>query len=492
MIPGAISRYRIVSKLGAGGMGEIYLAEDVTLGRPVALKLLPSRFTQDAERVRRFEQEARSVSTLNHPNILTIYEIGQMRTESGETHFIAMEFVGGQTLRQHLSSRRLSVAEAVEIAVQICSALVAAHGAGITHRDIKPENVMLRHDGLVKVLDFGLAKLTESQLLTTDDPEARADTVEDLYARPDAIGSAADHQDTMPGVILGTVFRAGRLLLPDQHLRRGAAEYGDAARKGCGVESPGDRRGPRRGAHLARRDAGVVRLGLGSQRTRVQTSHRAEPRVYRRPPLVRLGAAVGRAAVRRGAGVRTARPRTGAALAGRQREPGVHLLSGGPLRRSDRTFVEDPGDGRKLRLRAFHLGLSYAHQGKFDQAVAELQRTIELAGGRGALLHSALGYVYGVAGSREQALRILADLQTPPMNRDVLPFHLAMVYAGLADNDQALAWLERAVDERFNWVVWLQTEPVFARLRSDSRFIRLARRVGLIDRARARVRPDLS
>ena len=116
MIPETISHYRIISKLGAGGMGEVYLAEDINLGRRVALKLLPARFTQDAERVRRFEQEARTASTLSHPNILTIYEIGQVQTEAGATHFIAMEYVEGQTLRQYLSKRRLKLNEAVEIA----------------------------------------------------------------------------------------------------------------------------------------------------------------------------------------------------------------------------------------------------------------------------------------------------------------------------------------------------------------------------------------
>src|SRR5215470_8872307 len=166
MTPETISHYRILSKLGKGGMGEVYLAEDLNLGRRVALKLLPTKFTQDPERVRRFEQEA---SATSHPNILTIYEIGQVETETGVLHFMAMEFVDGQTLRQRLK-KGLKLEEAVEIAIQIASALVAAHGVGITHRDIKPENIMLRHDGYVKILDFGLAKLTETGALRNSDP----------------------------------------------------------------------------------------------------------------------------------------------------------------------------------------------------------------------------------------------------------------------------------------------------------------------------------
>ncbi len=141
-------------------MGEVYLAEDGKLGRKLALKILPAAFTQDPVRVARFQQEARAASALNHPNIITIYEVGE---EAG-VYFIAAEYIAGQTLRQHLqhaAPRGLDVRQALEIVTQIAGALQSAHEAGITHRDIKPENVMIRPDGYVKVLDFGLAKLTE-------------------------------------------------------------------------------------------------------------------------------------------------------------------------------------------------------------------------------------------------------------------------------------------------------------------------------------------
>jgi len=164
-------------------MGEVYLAEDTRLGRKVALKLLPAEFTSDADRVRRFEQEARAASALNHPNILTIFEIGEANGE----RFIATEFIDGQTLRERLDGDRLSPAAGLDIAAQIAAALAAAHEAGIIHRDIKPENVMLRRDGIVKVLDFGLAKLTER--------------------RPDAIDREAPTMakvNTDPGMVMGT------------------------------------------------------------------------------------------------------------------------------------------------------------------------------------------------------------------------------------------------------------------------------------------------
>ena len=159
-----IGAYQLLEPLGRGGMGEVYLALDTRLGRKVAVKLLPARFTTDASRVRRFAQEARSASALNHPNIITIHEIGEVRTEAGDTHYIVTEYVEGETLRQRLTNapqQRLSLAEALDVAAQIATALATAHEAGIVHRDIKPENVMTRRDGIVKVLDFGLAKLTE-------------------------------------------------------------------------------------------------------------------------------------------------------------------------------------------------------------------------------------------------------------------------------------------------------------------------------------------
>ena len=168
-----IGAYQILALLGRGGMGEVHLALDTRLGRKVAVKLLPAEFTHDRERVRRFEQEARSASALNHPNIITVYDIGEIEGR----RYIVEEFVDGETLRQRMTSapqQRMKPSEAIETAAQIAAALAAAHEAGITHRDIKPENVMVRRDGLVKVLDFGLAKLTEpsARLVDTQAPTA--------------------------------------------------------------------------------------------------------------------------------------------------------------------------------------------------------------------------------------------------------------------------------------------------------------------------------
>lgn len=194
--PSHIGHYQILAPLGRGGMGEVHLAFDTRMERKVALKLLPAAFTTDAERLRRFAREAHAVSALNHPNIITIHEISEVEN----THFMVMEFVEGETLRQRMKpvsepalTPCLKPAEAVAYAIQIAAALDAAHQAGIIHRDIKPENVMVRRDGIVKVLDFGLAKLAEA-------------TVAEVPV------STSDHEHTVSGMVLGTP----RYMSPEQ------------------------------------------------------------------------------------------------------------------------------------------------------------------------------------------------------------------------------------------------------------------------------------
>ncbi len=190
-----IGPYKIISSLATGGMGEVYLAQDSRLGRRIALKLLPLDFAKDQHRVRRFAQEARAASALNHPNVCVIHEVG--KTSDGR-HFIAMELIDGITLRERIARGRLSLVDALTVAEQIAAALVAAHAAGVVHRDIKPENIMLRTDGYVKVLDFGLAKLSESQPGLQGINEA----------------STVMHVHTEPGTQMGTV----RYMSPE-HLR---------------------------------------------------------------------------------------------------------------------------------------------------------------------------------------------------------------------------------------------------------------------------------
>src|SRR5262245_30993179 len=157
LTPGTrLEHYEVISPLGKGGMGEVYLAADVRLGRRVALKVLPATAADDQDSLARFTREARAASALNHPNIVTIHDIGN----AAGTQFIVYEFVDGRTLRDLTRSAPLDAATAIEISIQVASALAEAHDAGIVHRDLKPENVMVRATGLVKLLDFGIARLS--------------------------------------------------------------------------------------------------------------------------------------------------------------------------------------------------------------------------------------------------------------------------------------------------------------------------------------------
>ena len=177
-----IGHYQVLSRIGRGGMGEVFLSQDTRLNRKVALKLLRSDLTANEDRLRRFQQEAQAASALNHPNILTIHEIGQ----EASLLYIATEYVEGETLRQHISQAPMALGQALDVAIQVASALSAAHQAGIVHRDVKPENVILRRDGYVKVLDFGLAKLAEPKGLETGAP-------------------TLPRIETEPGMVMGTV-----------------------------------------------------------------------------------------------------------------------------------------------------------------------------------------------------------------------------------------------------------------------------------------------
>ena len=182
-----LSHYRVISKIGAGGMGEVYLAEDTRLHRKVALKILPTELAANKDRMRRFEQEAQAAAALNHPNIAHIYEIG----EHDRMNFIAMEFVDGQTLRQKIHEEHTDLGKLLRFLQHVAEGLAKAHAAGIVHRDLKPDNIMVTRDGHAKVLDFGLAKLIEQQ------PVPSSDSSE--------VATAVMPQHSTPGTIMGTV-----------------------------------------------------------------------------------------------------------------------------------------------------------------------------------------------------------------------------------------------------------------------------------------------
>jgi len=201
LVPGAVlAHYRIVARLGAGGMGEVYLAQDLNLERPVALKILPPEVARDTDRMRRFVQEAKLASALSHPNVAHVFEIG----EAGDITFLAMEYIEGQTLNARIAGAPLPIAEGIDIAIQVADALDAAHAKGIVHRDIKPANIMIAPRGHVSVLDFGLAKMNSRG--------------EDA-----ATGRTVTQFLTDPGMVMGTV----HYMSPEQALGREADARSD-------------------------------------------------------------------------------------------------------------------------------------------------------------------------------------------------------------------------------------------------------------------------
>ena len=196
-----IAHYEILRQIGEGGMGEVYLAKDIKLNRKVALKVLPEHLTDDKSRLHRFEQEARAASALNHPNIITIHEIGVDK----KVHFITTEFVEGETLRQRIVKNSGEISETLDIAVQIASALSVAHANNVIHRDIKPENVMIRPDRIVKLLDFGLAKLQEREKGRKGEGEKRSGNSQTANSPSPHLPISLSELKTAPGMVMGTV-----------------------------------------------------------------------------------------------------------------------------------------------------------------------------------------------------------------------------------------------------------------------------------------------
>jgi len=208
-----LSHYRIVSKIGAGGMGEVYLAQDTKLDRKVALKILPADLAANQDRMRRFVQEAKAAAALNHPNIAHIYEI----SESDGTNFIAMEFVDGKTLREKIHGEKGELKVLLKILLQVAEGLAKAHASGIVHRDLKPDNIMITHDGHAKILDFGLAKLVETSghgLGQSEGGEAP---------------TAVMQQHSVSGVIMGTI----GYMSPEQAQAKTVDQRSDIFSFGC-------------------------------------------------------------------------------------------------------------------------------------------------------------------------------------------------------------------------------------------------------------------
>ena len=252
-----VGRYRIDSLLGEGGMGQVYRAFDTTLGRPAAVKVLGENLS--GERLHRFMREARTASSLNHPNVVTIYEIGELDSRG---HFIAMELVEGETLREALGRGRIELSRALEWVAQIADGIATAHGAGITHRDLKPENIVIARTGFAKILDFGLAKLREEP----PDPDAETDTAV---------------MTTTPGLVVGTV----GYMSPEQASGREVDHRSDLFAIGCILYECLTGRRPFTGASQIDTLHKIIyraRLALRSLAKRPTPRHRARPARARR------------------------------------------------------------------------------------------------------------------------------------------------------------------------------------------------------------------
>ena len=270
----SISHYRIISPLGAGGMGEVYMAQDEKLERAVALKILPPELVRNEERLRRFVQEAKSASSLSHPNIVTIYEIGQgeirSEREDGDSagkdpgadagsppiHFIAMELITGETLKHKIHEEKTDLKTLLRYLAQAAEGLAKAHSAGIIHRDLKPENIMITKDGYAKVLDFGLAKLTERKEEGSE------------------VTSAPTREQTRDGVVLGTI----GYMSPEQVQGKSADNRSDVFSFGCLLYEVATRRKP----FPANTDVEVMHRILRDMPEAVEEINARAPAVLRR------------------------------------------------------------------------------------------------------------------------------------------------------------------------------------------------------------------
>ena len=237
-----LGHYRIINLLGVGGMGEVYKADDTKLDRPVALKTLPPHLVEDPDRVRRFVQEAKSASALNHPHIVTIYDIGQVRAEdvadpdgSGVVHYIAMEYIEGVTLHAKIHREKADLKKLIEYLAQAADGLAKAHAVGIVHRDLKPENIMITEDGYAKILDFGLAKLVE----------AKEQEGEQSASDPEEVATAMMNQ-TRPGMVMGTI----GYMSPEQVQGKAVDQRSDIFSFGCILYEAATRHKPFSGESL--------------------------------------------------------------------------------------------------------------------------------------------------------------------------------------------------------------------------------------------------
>jgi serine/threonine protein kinase len=507
-----IGHYEICAELGTGGMGEVYLAQDTTLGRQVAIKLLRDRFTSEKDRVRRFQQEARSASALNLPNIVTIHEIGEVENR----HYIATEFIDGQTLREIINAGPMPFAEALDVAIQVTNALAAAHESGIIHRDIKPENIMVRRrDHLVKVLDFGLAKLM-------DEPSDQ----------PSTDHGAAAFLETDPNTVMGTI----SYMSPEQARRLPVDTRTDVFSLGVVLyELIGGRR-PFRESNRADLLTSILEkdpIPLSSHRAdvprelerivtkalqkdaadRYQTIQemsadlrRLSQQLHNQAGLSEEVELVFKRAIELNPNYAPAHESYAYFLSnlGRHEEalfeinraqeldPLSVIISTdagwmlGSAQRYDeairqllKTVEMDPNFVRAHQ----YLVIFYEHEGKFEEAITEDSKVSNLKGvdpERITSYEAGLKEAYRSQGERGYWQKRLEFAMAERSKRQYQsPIYIAVLYGQLGDNDKAFEWLEKAYKERSSSIFSIKVNPRFIPLRSDPRFASLLIRMGL-------------
>jgi serine/threonine protein kinase len=507
-----IGHYEILAELGTGGMGEVYLAQDTNLGRQVAIKLLRDRFTSEKDRVRRFQQEARSASALNVPNIVTIHEIGEVENR----HYIATEFIDGQTLREIIANGPMAFAEALDVAIQVTKALAAAHESGIIHRDIKPENIMVRRrDHLVKVLDFGLAKLMDEPL-------------EEAATQPDPTGLL----ETDPNTVMGTV----SYMSPEQARQLPVDKRTDVFSLGVVIyELIGGLR-PFRASTRADLLTSILeqnpaplsahRADVPRELERIVTKALQKDAADRYQTIQEMSADLRRLSqqLRNQAGLseevelvfkRAIELNPNYAPA---HESYAYFLS--TLRRHEEALFEikraqdlDPlsviistdvgwmlgaaqqyDEGIKQLLKTVemdptfmrahqYLVIFYEHEGKFEEAITEDCRVSELKGvdsEKIASFEARLKEAYQSQGGRGYWQKRLEFAMAERSKRQYQsPIYIAVLYGQLGDNDKAFEWLEKAYKDRSASIFSIKVNPRFIPLRSDPRFASLLIRMGL-------------
>ena len=507
-----ISHYEILAELGTGGMGEVYLAQDTRLGRQVAIKLLRDRFTSEKDRVLRFQQEARSASALNLPNIVTIHEIGEVDNR----HYIATEFIDGQTLREIITTGPLPYAEALDVAIQVTNALAAAHESGIIHRDIKPENIMVRRrDHLVKVLDFGLAKLM-------DEPSDKLST--DL--------SAATLLETDPNTVMGTLSymspeQARRLPVDTRtdvfslgvviyELIGGCRPFGGSTHADL-MMSILEKNPVPLSAHrpdLPRELERIVTRALEKNADdRYQTIQEMSADLRRLSQQLRNQAGLSeevelvfKRAIELNPNYAAAHESYAYFLSslGRHEEALFEIKRAQDLDPLSVIISTDAGwmlgaaqqydEAIKQLLKTVemdpsfvrahqYLVIFYEHEGKFEEAITEDRNVARLNGvdpKKTARFEAGLKEAVRTQGGRGYWQKRLEFAMEERAKRQYQsPIYIAVLYGQLGDNDKAFEWLEKAYKERSSSIFSIKVNPRFIPLRSDPRFNSLLLQMGL-------------